>query len=478
MLMARAAALRPPWSAIATSNRSDTAMGSGCCALGCTEPARYARDGVRASAFEAISSTNAPASRFGVPERGSLRHRRRVTDDSKSDANADATAKAPADAAAAAAANEPAHAATDAPSGRVQVSRDDAHRRHDRKGRFGGIVRRFGPGLLATLIAAGVSVLVGRLVPNLSPLLVAIVLGVMWRNLIGTPAAWAPGVQFSAKKLLRTGIVLLGLQVSLDEVLGLGGWTILLVVAAVSITFLVTLLVGRMLGVPLAQRILIASGFSICGAAAVAAAEGVIESKDEDVATAIAFVVVFGTLMIPLLPLAVALLSLDEHTAGLWIGASTHEVAQVVAAGGLVGGTALAVAVTVKLARVVMLAPVMAVLGVSRRRDLKARAITNATDAAEAESASASKLPPLVPLFVIGFVAAMLVRTWGVMPGPVLDAAAIVQQVLLAAAMFALGLGVHVKSMLRVGGRPVVLAASSTVLILAIGLAGAVLIPV
>lgn len=369
----------------------------------------------------------------------------------------------------------------------------------------GGWWRTHAPGLAVCLAAALIAFALGRLVPNLSPLLVAIVLGIAWRNTLGLPASWAAGQKIAAKRLLRLGIVLLGLQISLGEVLGLGGWTMLLVLAAVGITFFATLLIGRALGVPLAQRILIASGFSICGAAAVAAAEGVIDAKEEDVATSLALVVVCGTLLIPLLPLAVGALSLEQHAAGLWIGASTHEVAQVVAAGGLVGSTALAVAVTVKLARVLMLAPVMAGLGLAQRRRLRAAAasasVVAASDAGAPDAGTphagapdartpvagahgpasaapaAVTLPPIVPLFVAGFIAAMLVRTFVPLPQWSLDAAGIAQTLLLSAAMFALGLGVHVRSLFRVGGRPVLLAALSTLIILAIGFAGAMLIP-
>ena len=139
-----------------------------------------------------------------------------------------------------------------------------------------------------------------------------------------------------------------------------------------------------------AKRMLIAGGFSICGAAAVAAVDGVIQTdKDEEVVTAVALVVVFGTLMIPFVPFASSLLGFSSGEAGLWAGASTHEVAQVVAAGGVIGGGALAVAVIVKLARVLLLAPVMAVVGVAHRRRTGADA--------------SGKRPPLVPLFVLAF---------------------------------------------------------------------------
>ena len=256
------------------------------------------------------------------------------------------------------------------------------------------------------------------------------------------------------------------MQVSLVTVAGLGPATLALVATAVGVTFAATAWLGRRLGLGAEQSLLVAAGFSICGAAAVAAAEGVTDSDEEEVATAVALVVVFGTGMIVALPLLAALLGLTPTVAGVWIGASTHEVAQVVAAAGLVGAEALAVAVTVKLARVALLAPVMGVLALRERRRLR-RLPGGSGDV---------RLPPALPLFVVGFLAAIAARTTGLIPEPALAVLGHAQQLLLAGAMFALGLGVDLRALATVGRRPLVLGAAATLLIGAIGLAGAVAI--
>lgn len=323
------------------------------------------------------------------------------------------------------------------------------------------------PGLAACLAAAVASVAVNTVVPIASPLLVAILAGVAWRTVRGTTAGWGPGVGIASRRLLRAGIVLLGLQVSLVTVAGLGAATLALVATAVGVTFAATAWLGRRLGLGAEQSLLVAAGFSICGAAAVAAAEGVTDSDEEEVATAVALVVVFGTGMIVALPLLVALLGLTPTVAGVWIGASTHEVAQVVAAAGLVGAEALAVAVTVKLARVALLAPVMGVLAVRERRRLRRLPGGEGGDI---------RLPPAVPLFVVGFLVAMAARTTGLIPEPALAALGHGQQLMLAAAMFALGLGVDLRALAAVGRRPLALGAVATLLIGAIGLVGAVAI--
>ncbi|HRL49899.1 MAG TPA: putative sulfate exporter family transporter [Propioniciclava sp.] len=318
------------------------------------------------------------------------------------------------------------------------------------------------PGLAVCAVAATAAVLINLWVPVLSALLVAILLGMLVGNLTPLPQTAAPGVAYSSKRLLRIGVVLLGLQVSLGDIAGLGWGMVAVVIAVVGLTFILTLLIGRALGLSTPATLLVASGFSICGAAAVAACDGVIDARDEEVASALAQVVLFGTAMIAVIPVLSGVLGLSEHQAGLWAGSSVHEVAQVVAAAGIIGPAALSVAVVVKLARVVLLAPVMAALSLWQRRRHDA-------------GAGAGTRPPLVPLFVLGFLAAVVVASLGVLPANVLAAVKVLQTLLLSAAMFALGTGVNVRKLLGMGGRPIALGASATVIVTLLGLGGVLL---
>lgn len=324
-------------------------------------------------------------------------------------------------------------------------------------------VRALLPGVAVAAAGAAAATAVHHVAPGVSVLLVAIVLGIALTNVVTLPPASGPGLRFTSKTILRVGVALLGLQLALGQILDLGWPVLVLVVCSVAGCFAATLAIGRALGMEWTQTVLIASGFSICGAAAIAAAEGVVEPEDErETVTALALVVLFGTLMIPLMPIAVAALGLGQHAAGLWAGSSVHEVAQVVAVGGSVGSTALAIAVVVKLARVLMLAPTLTALSIHRRR----------RDRHEGGAADV----PLVPFFVLAFIALMLVRSADVVPHRWVAVAADVQLWLLAAAMFALGMGVRIAALRHVGARPAVLAAAATVVIASIGLAGALLI--
>lgn len=326
------------------------------------------------------------------------------------------------------------------------------------------ILRTYAPGLGVCLIAVAIALGVNHFFTGLSPLIVAIVLGILTTNLVRLPEATSPGITFASKKLLRLGIVFLGLQLVLGDIVSLGAPMLIVIICIVAGGIFGTVLLGKLLKMRPGQTILIACGFSICGAAAVAGVEGVTDSDEEDVVTAVALVVIFGTLMIPLVPLVGGALGLSAELNGLWAGGSVHEIAQVVAAGGVIGGGALAVAVIVKLARVLMLAPVVAVLSVMQRRRTRSE-----------ETATGAR-PPIVPLFIIAFLALVILRSTVDLPEVVLTSGHFIQTALLAAAMFGLGCGVKIRNLIRVGLRPFVLASLSTILVAGIALAGIVLV--
>ena len=308
------------------------------------------------------------------------------------------------------------------------------------------------PGVAVCGVATAIAMLATHLIPFVGAVLIAIVIGIVFRNVMpAIPALLQPGIDFTARTLLRAGIVLLGFRLALLDVLGLGWGAVVIIVAVVGIGFTGTFLMGRALGVPRDLSMLIAAGFSICGAAAVGGASGTIKAKREDSTAAVALVVLFGTLMIAIVPGVAHLLGLSQHTAGMWAGASTHEVAQVAAIGQILGPDALATATLVKLGRVVLLAPMMMLLTaiVSRRRT---------------ETAGSTR-PPLLPFWVACFIVATVIASTGLPPAWFTAGAATGQTLLLTASMFGLGCGVHVKSLIGLGLRPVLLALLATCLV-------------
>jgi uncharacterized integral membrane protein (TIGR00698 family) len=322
---------------------------------------------------------------------------------------------------------------------------------------------RLTPGILTAVLGATVALVVTQLT-GVSSMLVAIILGAVLANVGALPDVTGPGLAVVGKRVLRVGVALLGLQLVVGDILGLGTGMVAVIVAVVVVGIGATMLIGRWLGIGLTQRLLIACGFSICGAAAVAAVDGVIDADESEAANAVGLVVLFGTLMIPAVPLAGQLLGMPEREIGLWAGGSIHEVAQVVAAGGAIGSVALTVAVLVKLGRVLLLAPVLAVISLWMRRR------TDVT------TSSQSSRPPIVPLFVASFLALALLRSTGIVPSGVVDFVHTAQTVALTMAMFALGCGVRVKALRRAGIRPLVLATLSTLVVAGTALAGVLLV--
>lgn len=303
------------------------------------------------------------------------------------------------------------------------------------------------PGLLAVAAATAVAFGVSRLLPAVNPSTVAVALGALAANLGLHRPALHVGTHIASHRLLRLAVVLLGLQLGVTQLLHLGLGGAAVVVVTVAVTFSGTRLLGRLLGVCPARSLLIATGFSICGASAVAAMEEVAGGDDDDTAVAVALVTLCGSLAILLLPLLRGPLGLDPVAFGGWVGASVHDVGQTVATANRVPG-ALTSAVVVKLSRVVLLAPLVTGVSLGRRR----RAATR-------------RRPPLLPLFVIGFLGAIALASTGLLPAPVLDVTKTVQGVLLAAALVGLGTGIHLPTLRRTGGRALLLGLLSWLLV-------------
>ncbi|MEV0918617.1 putative sulfate exporter family transporter [Streptomyces sp. NPDC049967] len=344
-----------------------------------------------------------------------------------------------------------------------------------------GPVRRNAPGLALAGIGLGLAEGVHALLPAVPMLTAAVVLGVVAAHLPGVRpfvrGRGRAGLSTAGKRLMRAGIVLLGLKLSVGDVLGLGWATVAMVFGVVLVAFFGIWWLGRKLGLPGDQPLLIATGYSICGASAISAVSGALgkEEDDErlaaDVATSVALVTLCGTLAIAVLPLLHHPLGLDTVQFGRWVGAGVHDVGQVVATAQTAGPTALGEAVLVKLIRVAMLAPLVAGVAVAYGRRVRGVADGGQGDRRQA----GGRRPAVVPLFLIGFLAMTALRSTGRLPAGVLDAAATAQELLLAAALFGLGTAVHLPTLARSGARTAVLGLASWVVIAAASYGGVLL---
>ena len=325
-------------------------------------------------------------------------------------------------------------------------------------------VRSLTPGLVASLAGVAAAMLLHQLVGSVGVLTWAVALGALAANLKLLPASVDPGLKVAVKKLLRAGVVLLGFSVSLGAVASLGIPVIALVVGTLVATLLGTLALGLKTGLGRPQSLLLGTGFAICGASAIAAVQHNADADGDDVATAVAMVTIFGTVAMVAVPLLQAPLDLDSRQLGIWAGASVHEVGQVIAAAGPAGQTAVAIAITVKLTRVLLLAPVVAAISISR--------VPHDTTAVD----TGVRRPPLVPVFVLGFLACVLVRSAGVLPDVALTVIGHGQTIALGAALFGLGTAVRVRELAGSARPALVVGAVSTVIVAATSLAGVLLL--
>ena len=328
------------------------------------------------------------------------------------------------------------------------------------------------PGLAITAAAVAIAWSVNVLEPTVSPLTCAVLLGAVAANVRILPSRAQPGIAFAGKRLMRLGIVLLGLKLALSDVLALGWQTLVVTVGVVLLTFLGTAWLGRWMGLPGDQPLLIATGFSICGASAVAAMNSVTDSDEDDVITSVALVTLCGTLAIILLPLLHHPLGLTDIQFGRWVGASVHDVGQVVATAQTAGPTALGQAVVVKMMRIAMLAPLVASVAMSRRRRAGAVVPTTTGTTATPGTTSTGKRPPLVPLFVLGFLAMIALRSTGILSTSQVNLSQDAANLLMAAGLFALGTGVDVPKLARTGGRALALGLVSWLLIATVAYVG------
>jgi uncharacterized integral membrane protein (TIGR00698 family) len=293
---------------------------------------------------------------------------------------------------------------------------------------------------------------------GIGALTLAIALGMLVGNTFYPRIAGAAlgGVAFSKQTLLRAGIILYGLRLTFRDIASVGVAGVMIDALMLSSTFALAWWAGtRLFGLDRKTALLIGAGSSICGAAAVMAAEPVVRGRAAEVTVAVSTVVVFGTLAIFLYP---ALYHLNEHYGflsasparyGIFAGSTIHEVAQVVAAGRAVTEAAANTAVITKMVRVMMLAPFLVLLSTYLSR--------HPEEAERAESVSKRRIA--IPWFALGFVAVTACNSAFVLPRAWVSGALSLDTFLLAMAMAALGVTTHVSAIRSAGIKPLGLAA-------------------
>lgn len=296
------------------------------------------------------------------------------------------------------------------------------------------------------IIAVGVAIAyaVNKFEGAISPLFMSMVLGLILVNTVGWSDKGKEAATFAAKRCLRFGVVLLGFQISIDKFIEVGPRGLLAVVIIVAGVFLGLRFAAKKAGLTDSLSTLIAGGFAICGATAIAAISSTRKSEERDVSYAVAVVALCGTLSVFVIPVLAHFFSLSDATAGAWIGAAVHDVGQVIATASIMGPEALDSAVIVKLTRVVLLIPLILFLS--------------------AKSAEKKSLRNATPTFVVAFVICALLVNALPLSESTMSFGKELSKIFLSLGLFGMGLGVKWGSIKALGPKPLVVGLSAWVI--------------
>ena len=309
------------------------------------------------------------------------------------------------------------------------------------------LLRDYGPGLLLLAIIASTAVFLAQFLPDyIGAVFLAVVLGVVVANIFQPdPLVYDKGVRLGLKKFLKVAIVLLGAGITFQEIAGFGGEAVAIILVLIGFVFASTMVLGKLMGIGLRKMLLIAVGISICGNTAVATTAPLVDARDDEVAMAVGIVTLFGVLGVVLYPFIGLFLELPDLLFGMWAGTAINDTSQVVAAGFIYSEEAGTVATTIKLARNVMIVPVVVGVGYYWAKKTSE------------ESGEKAGIVEIFPTFVLGFVILALLNSIGVIPETLAELMVDVSGFLILLALSGIGLGVRFQAFTKIGARPFVL---------------------
>ncbi len=318
---------------------------------------------------------------------------------------------------------------------------------------------QLGPGITLSAVVAVAAMALGAHY-GAPVMLFALLLG-MALNFLSNEGKAGPGIQFTARTLLRLGVALLGLRITVAQVAALGWSPVLMVLVSVAATIAVGMALARLMGFRLFFGLLTGGAVAICGASAALALSAAMPAhplKERATLFTVIGVSTLSTLAMVLYPMLTHALDMPPVMAGFFIGGTIHDVAQVVGAGYSLSHDAGDAATLVKLMRVAMLLPVIALAAVLARRYEREQGGDQPT----------GPRPPLLPGFAVGFALLVLVNSSGWLPAPLVQAGQGASQFLLVASMAAIGMKTQLRDIVTVGWKPVALMVLETVFLAAL----------
>lgn len=295
------------------------------------------------------------------------------------------------------------------------------------------------PGIGLSFVVAFSAMFFAALLPFdfISATVLAIFIGVIINNVVSLPEALKPGIQFSAKRLLKGFIILLGASMNFSLIFDIGGPTLLLLVFTISTAFLSSFFVGKMMNTPNRLKTLFAVGGAICGGSAITAISPVIKAEEKEIAYSVSTVFLVDMVLILVIPILARMLNLSDLAMGLWSGTAINDTSSVVAASFSFSQAAGEFATMVKMTRTLAIIPVVLFFSVRNHSGVTSR-----------------KIKSIFPWFIAGFAALALINTLGWIPSEVNDWLSIIRQYLMVMALGAIGLKTNLQSIKLLGLKP------------------------
>jgi len=301
------------------------------------------------------------------------------------------------------------------------------------------------PGLAICIVIASLAWVLGQNIKIVGGAVFALIIGMLVRLLWTPSLRFTGGIKFSSKKVLQYAIILLGLEMNIIRVLETGRDSLFVMLFSLAAAFGAAYLVGRSIKVEANSATLIGVGTAICGGSAIAAAAPVIGAKDEEIAQSISTIFLFNIIAVFIFPAFGRLLGMGDAGFGIWAGTAINDTSSVLAAASSWSDDTLKLAAIVKLTRTLMIVPVTFAL-----------ALIVAKKKGTGGKAAMSKI---FPFFVLGFLAASLIASTGIIPPAYSNAFVQAGKFMIVAAMSAIGLSTNIITLIKNGKRPIILGA-------------------
>jgi len=329
-------------------------------------------------------------------------------------------------------------------------------------------IKKIFPGLLFTLLIGAFSMFISNIIPGdlLGSSVLALLLGMLLNPIIKKFSFLSDGIQFTSKRILKIGIILMGVTLSFSQILTVGKYALALMCFTLLTAFGGGYLLGRLFKVNWKLSSMLSTSTAICGGTAVATLGPAIEAEDRDIAYAISATFLFDLLTVIIFPWLGNLMGMTDTSYGLWVGTAVNDTSSVVAAGYGFSEAAGSFAVIVKLTRTLFIVPIVLIFSI-----IHARKKVKLSQEQTTMQMEKPKLMNIFPWFILLFIAMVAIKSTGWIPNPAVTSISMLSKLFMVMALAAIGLKTSLNEVKGVGWKPMLLGVliDTSVVLVALG---------